>query len=153
MVLFPFHWTTQFKYLLVAFPHSELLRRSSHPLGASPEPGCAAEGGTGAVLLSREALPKRLCMCSAGQSWQRAHLCNRLLFLLMDSSLLGMKHETLADNVCPWHMVTVIWNSRMQPVTCNYYQQKSYGLIMCHLYSQSKGLLPAFTYAGRPCRC
>lgn len=153
MVLFPFHWTTQFEYLLVAFPHSELLRRSSHSLGAPPVPGCAAEKGTGAVLLSGEALPKRLCMCSAGQSWQRAHLCKRLLLLLMDNSLLGMKYETPADNVCPRHMVTVIWTSRMQPVTCSYYQQKSYGLIMCHLYSQSRALLPAFIYTGQPSRC
>lgn len=141
MVLFPFHWTTQFKYLLVAFPYSELLRRFCHSLGAPllPVPGWAAEGGTGAALLSREALPKKLCMCSARQSWQRARLCNRLLFLLMDNSLLEMKYETFADNGCPRSMVTVIWPSRMQPVTCNYYQQKSYGLIMCHLCSQNAG--------------
>lgn len=106
--------------------------------------GSAAQG---------EALPKKLCMCSARQPWQRAHLCNRLLFLLMDNSLLEMKYETFADNLCPWHMVTVIWTSRMQPVTCNYYQQKSYGLIICHLCSQSTGLLPAFIYTGQPCRC
>lgn len=153
MVLFPFHWTTQFKYLLVAFPHSELLRRFYHSLGAPPVPGCAAEGGTGAVLLSGEALPKKLCMCSASQSWQKAHLCNCLLFLLMDNSLLEMKYETFADSVWPQHMVTVIWISRMQPVTCNYYQQKSYGLILCRLCSQSTGLLPAFIYTGQPCRC
>lgn len=64
-----------------------------------------------------------------------------------------MKCETSADNVCPQSMVTVIWTGRMQPVTCSYYQQKSYGLIICHLYSQSPGLLPAFVYTGQPCRC
>lgn len=95
--------------------------------------------------LQREAQGQR---CSAGrhcqkssarQSWQRARLCNRLLFLLMDNSLLEMKYETFADNGCPRSMVTVIWPSRMQPVTCNYYQLKSYGLIMCHLCSQNAG--------------
>lgn len=153
MVLFPFHWTTQFKYLLVAFPHSELLRHFCHSLGAPPVPGCAAEGGTGAVLLSGEALPKKLCMCSARQSWPRAHSCNHFLFLLMDNSLLEMKHETFADNTCPQSTVTVTWTSRMQPVTCSYYQQESYGLIICHLHSQNTGLMPAFIYTGQLCRC
>lgn len=137
MVLFPFHWTTQFKYLLVAFPHSELLRRFYHSLGAPPGPGCAADGGVGAVLLSGEALPKKLCMCSARQSWQGAHLCNLLLFLLMDNSLLEMKYETFADNVPSVHgdshlnqqkaasylqllSTKVIWTNYMSPLLPEY---------------------------------
>jgi len=73
MVLFPFHWTTQFKYLLVAFPRSELLGHFCQSLGALLCLAAPQSGGPEAALLSGEALVKKLHTCLAGRSWQRAH--------------------------------------------------------------------------------
>lgn len=74
MVLFPFHWATQFKYLLVAFPRSELLGRFCRSPGAPPGLAVLQRGGAGAALLRGEALPKsstRVLLGSLGREHVR----------------------------------------------------------------------------------
>lgn len=111
MVLFPFHWTTKFKCLLVAHPCSELLLCFPHFLGA-----LLGLGTHGAALRAGKPWKKALhVFCQA--TYEANTLVQSLYVLLMDNSTFEKKYETSADNICPQRTVTTIGVSTMQPVT------------------------------------
>lgn len=111
MVLFPFHWTTKFKCLLVAHPCSELLLCFSHFRGA-----LLGLGKRGAALHARKPWKKALhVFCQA--TYEANTLMQSLSVLLMDNSTFEKKYETSADNICLQCTVTTIGVNTTQPLT------------------------------------